>query len=204
MIEARFPTSLSKGASGGDSFDTRISTLPNGNEQRVAKRSTALGRWTISFNNRDKALFQQLRNFLLAVKGMREAFRFKDPLDYESDTQQSCSPATGNGSNKIFQLQKSYTVDSPLTAYVRTVTKPVADTVRVFDNGTEVFSPATWSVDTTTGIVTFVTAPINTHTVKATYEFDKIVRFGEDNRDSSIEAHNIYTWDQITIVEVPA
>lgn len=205
MIEARFPTSLSRGASGGDSFDNRITGLPGGTEQRIGKRSIALGRWSMSFNNRDKTAFQELRNFFLAVGGMLNAFRFKDPLDYESDTAapgQSCSPATGDGANKLFQLQKSYTVTSPLSPYVRTVTKPVSGTVRMYVNGVEVLSPGNWSVSTTTGIVTFVAAPTGGHTVKATYEFDKIVRFAEDMRDSSIDAYNIYTWSQISVQEV--
>lgn len=204
MIEARFPVNVSRGASGGDSFDNRVVPLPSGGESRVQKRSLALGRWVISFTNRDRTLFQELRNFFLAVIGVLYSFRFKDWQDFESDTEQSCNPATGTGALLTFQLQKTYTVTSPLTAYVRTVTKPVSGTVRMYVNGSEVLSPGNWSVSTTTGVVTFVVAPTNTHTVKATFEFDKICRFGEDQRDSSIDFHNVYTWDQITIVEVPA
>jgi uncharacterized protein (TIGR02217 family) len=202
MIEIRFPISVSKGASGGDFFDERISILPSGHEQRVKKRALALGRWTISFNNRDKTLFQQLRNFFLAMGGQHHAFRVQDAQDYESDSEQSCSPATGNGAITAFQLQKTYTIASPATAYVRTIDKPVSGTVRMFVNGTEALSG--WTVNTTTGIVTFSVAPTAGHTVKATYEFDKIGRFAENGRESSIDAHNIYTWDQITIIEVPA
>lgn len=203
MIEIQFPTELSRGALGGDAFDTQVAPLPNANEKRNARRSVAMGQWSIAFNNRDKTKFQALRNFFLAVKGQHESFRFQDRQDYESDTQQDCSPATGNGSNTVFQLQKSYTIASPATAYVRTVTKPVAGTVRMYVNGVEVLSPGNWSVDTATGIVTFVVAPTSTHTVKATYEFDKVVRFGSDVRESSIEAFGIYTWSDIQLVEVP-
>ncbi len=203
MIESRFPVELSRGAQGGDTWNTTIGALPNGNENRNARRSVVLGRWTISFRNRDKTFFQSLRNFFLAVKGAYSSFRWKDWEDYESDTQQDCSPATGNGVNLVFQLQKSYTVTAPLTAYVRTITKPVSGTVRMYVNGAEVLSPGNWSVNTATGVVTFVVAPINTHTVKATFEFDKVVRFGTDARDSSIDYHNVHTWDQIEVQEVP-
>jgi uncharacterized protein (TIGR02217 family) len=201
MVEIQFPTDLSRGAQGGDTWDTQIAALPNGNEQRNARRALSLGSWVVAFNNRDKAKFQQIRNFFLATKGPLHAFRFKDWLDYESDEQQSCSPATGNGSNKDFQLQKSYTVPAPLTAYIRTITKPVSGTVRVYVNGVEVV--AGWSVNTATGVVSFVIAPTAGHTVKATYEFDKVVRFEDDEADSSIEMYNIYTWNQINLREVP-
>ena len=202
MIEARFPDSVSRGATGGDSFLTQVSTLPNGNEQRVARRSTALGRWTISFANRDKTLFQSLRNWFLAVKGQFSSFRYKDWEDFESDIQQSCSPALGTGAVVAFQLIKTYTVSAPLTSYVRTITKPVSGTVSVYDNGVLV-NPVNYAVSTTTGIVTFGVAPIAGHTIKATYEFDKVVRLDRDERESSIEHSNLYTWDQISLVEVP-
>jgi uncharacterized protein (TIGR02217 family) len=209
MIEIRFPVELSRGAMGGDTFDTQIAPLPNGNEKRNARRSVTLGAWSVAFNNRDKTKFQELRNFFLAMGGAFESFRFKDWQDYESDTEQDCSPATGDGANLVFQLQKSYAISSPATAYVRTVTKPVSGSLSVYVNGALKVEGANpggdYTVNYATGVVTFNTgkAPPNTHTVKATYEFDKVVRFAMDERESQIVSHNVYTWDQIQLQEVP-
>jgi len=68
-------------------------------------------------------------------------------------------------------------------------------------NGTPLAS-SEYTLDATTGIITFNVAPPNGHTVKATYEFYKVVRFGEDQRDSTITSFEQFQWDQISLVEV--
>jgi uncharacterized protein (TIGR02217 family) len=50
--------------------------------------------------------------------------------------------------------------------------------VRIGVNGVEQTSG--WTVDTTTGIVTFSVAPTNTHPVTAGFEFEVPVRFDTD------------------------
>jgi uncharacterized protein (TIGR02217 family) len=57
---------------------------------------------------------------------------------------------------------------------VRTITKPVAGTVKVYLDGVEQLWG--WSVDTTTGVVTFGTAPAMGVEVTADCEFDVPVR----------------------------
>ncbi len=58
---------------------------------------------------------------------------------------------------------------------IRTITKPVAGTVQVYLDGVE--QPSGWSVDTTTGLVTFGVPPTLGVEVTAGFEFDVPVRF---------------------------
>ena len=59
-----------------------------------------------------------------------------------------------------------------------------------------------WSVNTTTGIITFTTAPGNGVAVSADYEFDVPVRFDTDRMAITIEQINLHQWSGIPILEI--
>ena len=59
-----------------------------------------------------------------------------------------------------------------------------------------------WSVDTTTGLVTFSTAPAMGVEVTADFEFDVPVRFDTDHMAVTIETYRLHAWQQIPIVEL--
>jgi uncharacterized protein (TIGR02217 family) len=83
---------------------------------------------------------------------------------------------------------------------VRTITKPVAGTVRVYLDDIERASG--WSVDTTTGLVTFSTAPALGVEVTADFEFDVPARFDTDHMAVTVESYRLHAWQQIPIVEL--
>ena len=85
---------------------------------------------------------------------------------------------------------------------VRTITKPVAGTVKVYLDGVEQLSG--WSVDATTGLVTFSTAPASDVEITADFEFDVPVRFDTDHMAVTIESFKLHHWQQIPIVELRA
>ena len=72
----------------------------------------------------------------------------EDWTDYQATGQLI---GTGDDAETQFQLVKRYPSGSVVE--VRTITKPVAGTVRIYLDGVEQLSG--WSVDVTTGIVTF-------------------------------------------------
>lgn len=207
VVDAVFPPEISAGALGGDTFSTDVVILKrSGKRVRNAGRQNALGVWTVAHITKDEVKFRELVSFYLAVKGMWLAFLWKDFQDYTGWGQQNCSPATGNGSNTIFQLQKTYTVPSPLTSYVRTVKKPKNGTVKIYKAGVLQTETTHYTVNYSTGVVTFVTAPANGNTIKAEYEYYKITIFGSDRRESTVEQEagdmGIFNWDNIQIEEV--
>jgi uncharacterized protein (TIGR02217 family) len=83
---------------------------------------------------------------------------------------------------------------------VRTIAKPVVGTVKVYLDGIEQASG--WSVDTTTGLVTFSTTPALGVEVTADFEFDVPARFDTDHMGVTIETYRLHAWQQIPIVEV--
>jgi uncharacterized protein (TIGR02217 family) len=76
----------------------------------------------------------------------------------------------------------------------------VAGTVKVYLEGIEQLSG--WSVDTTTGLVTFGTPPAPDVEVTVDFEFDVPVRFDTDHMAVTIESYRLHNWQQIPIVEL--
>jgi uncharacterized protein (TIGR02217 family) len=130
-----------------------------------------------------------------ARKGKVYGFRFEDWTDYKAAGQRI---GTGDGAIKSFQVVKRYPSGSVVE--VRTITKPVAGTVRIFEDGVEQL--AGWSVDVTTGIVTFTTAPAAGAAITADFELDAPVRFDTDHMAVTIENFRLHRWQQIPIVEL--
>ena len=90
--------------------------------------------------------------------------------------------------------------ESGAQAWVRRIVKPVAGTVRVARGGVEAASG--WSVDATTGVVTFAAAPGAGVLVTAGFEFDVPVRFDTDRLDVTWDLDRLGSIASIPLVEV--
>jgi uncharacterized protein (TIGR02217 family) len=142
-----------------------------------------------------QAQIDELIAFFRARRGKAYGFRFKDWTDYKTTGQLL---GTGDDTKTQFQLVKHYPSGSVIE--VRTIGKPVAGTVKVYLDGAEQLSG--WSIDTTTGIVTFGTPPTLGVEVTADFEFDVPVRFDTDHMAVTIESYRLHGWQQIPIVEL--
>jgi uncharacterized protein (TIGR02217 family) len=166
-----------------------------GHEQRNVDWAEARGRWDVASGLKNQAQLDELIAFFRARKGKANGFRFKDWTDYRATGQLI---DTGDGAIKSFQLVNRYPSGSVIE--VRTMTKPVAGTVRVYKDDVEEL--AGWSLDTTTGVVTFATAPAAGVTITAESELDVPVRFDTDHMAVTIESFHLHRCQQIPIVEL--
>jgi uncharacterized protein (TIGR02217 family) len=78
--------------------------------------------------------------------------------------------------------------------------KPVAGTVRVARGGVEAMSG--WTVDATTGVITFAAAPGTDVLITAGFEFDVPVRFDSDRLDVTWDLDRLGSIASIPLVEV--
>lgn len=176
------------GSEGGPSFRTIVTELPGGGEQRVNRWSTPRRRFNIGYAIRSQRDLYRVYEFFMLRGGAANGFRLKDWVDYASTAYGTThlpndsavasddqGIGTGDGSEVDFQLTKTYT-DGSYT-HTRTIEKPVSGTVVVEVNGVAQTEGSDYTVDYTTGIVTFGTAPTAGHAVKAGFEFDVPVRF---------------------------
>jgi uncharacterized protein (TIGR02217 family) len=97
-----------------------------------------------------------------------------------------------------FQLIKRYPSGSAVE--MRTIVKPVTGAVHIYLDSVEQL--ADWSVDATTGLITFTTPPAQDVDVTVDFEFDVPVRFDTDHMAVTIETYKLHRWQQIPIVEL--
>lgn len=203
--EIRFPDSISRGSSGGPRRRTDIVTLRSGFEERNAIWADSRREYDAGLGIRNINDLHTVLEFFEARLGRLYGFRWKDWADYKScPPNQNTSESdqligTGDGTTVDFQITKTYS--SGPTAYVRDIKKIVNGTVSVEINGSLV-NPADYTVDNNTGIITFNTAPTNTHDIRAGYEFDVPVRFTNDHIDISVDLFSAGQVPQVNVIEV--
>ena len=204
--DVRFPADLSFGSAGGPERRTEIVTLANGFEERNTPWSASRHRYDAGLGVRSLDDLELLIAFFEARQGQLFGFRWKDWSDYKScpaSAEITCIDqpiGTGDGTATVFQLQKTY--QSGSQGYVREIKKPVAGTMHVGLDGVDQVEGTDYVIDTTTGLVTFVTAPAPGVAVTAGFEFDVPVRFDTDRILISVASFQAGDVPSVPVVEV--
>lgn len=212
--DVRFPVGISYGSRGGPSFSTSIIKVDSGSEERVARWSTPHYLYDAAYGVKARDTMVELIAFYNARMGPANSFRYKDFADFAS-TANGRAPTAGEPSltavattdqqlgigddtTTNFQLIKRYT--SGATTQLRTITKPVGGTVLVSLD--DVNQGSGWTVNLITGVVTFTTAPTAGVVVKAGYEFDVPVRFGDSIDEGGLQS-SVDSFDETSVPSVP-
>lgn len=202
--EIRFPDNISRGARGGPERRTQIVELASGDEERNASWANSRRRYDAAYGIRRADDLAAVVAFFEARNGRLYGFRWKDWGDYKSCLPSGTPSATdqaigtGDGATASFQLVKAYT--SGAQTWTRAITKPVTGTITVALNGNTQASG--WSVDATTGLITFATAPASGVIVSAGFEFDVPVRFDTDQLDVTHDIERLGSITSIPLIEV--
>ncbi len=196
FIETRFPSDIAYGSTGGPEYSTDVVITQGGYEQRNSNWSQARARYNVAHGVKTQAQLDMLIAFFRARKGRADGFRFKDWTDFQATAQ---AIGTGNGVATAFQLRKDYNNGSVTES--RTITKPVTGTLSVYVDGV-LQSGGSYSVNTTTGLVTLSSAPANGTAITATFEFDVPVRFDTDRLSVTLDTYGSHSWQDIPLVEV--
>lgn len=197
----QLPVQVERGAQGGPSFKTTILELSSGYEKRNIDWQRVRGEWDLAYGIDTKEDHEEVLAFFYARQGKAHSFRFKDWGDFTigddaNDTPQEIATADGVGTQ--FQIVRRY-ADAGAT-FDREITRPVDTTVRVFVNTVEQLSG--WSVDVSTGVVTFTVAPTLDDTIEVICEFDVPVRFDIDHLDIRSFTSDAISFPSVPIVEV--
>jgi len=180
--EIQFPTAIAFHSSGGPERKTEIVTLGSGFEERNGVWANSRRHYDVGYGVKTLDDLHAVTAFFEARLGRLYGFRFKDFADFKSRApNEAVTPldqgiGTGDGTATQFQLIKTYTFGP--SSWVRTIDKPVSGTVRVAIAGVEQTSGI--SIDITTGLIAFDSAPATGAAVTAGYEFDTLVRFDTD------------------------
>lgn len=222
FVEDRFPLDIAWGATGGPEWFTVVASTASGFEQRNINWENARGRWTVAHELKTHEQLDDLIAFFRAVRGKAVGFRFRDWTDFSTDMpntvgsaaqladpdglppQGSMTPhqfATGNLSTD-YQLYKTYVLAESGEQYSRPITKPVDGAVRIYVEGVLQTEGVDYTLDYTTGIVSF-TDPIPYDDV-ITWDglFDVPVRFDADHMPVSMSYFESNDWTGIPVVEL--
>lgn len=204
--DVRFPTGISRGASGGPERRTEIVTLGSGHEERNQRWADSRRRYDAGYGVRGVDDLYAVIAFFEERRGRLHAFRWKDwsdckscpPLQMPAPTDQVIG--TGDGTATVFQLRKAY--GTGFAPWTREIAKPVAGTARVALDGVEQVDGSDFTVDTATGVVSFASAPGSGVQVSAGFEFDVPARFDTDRLAVSLAHFSHGDIPDIPIVEV--
>jgi uncharacterized protein (TIGR02217 family) len=199
----RFPTSIARGRTGGPERRTDVVLTASGREHRNSRWADSRRKYNIGYGVKSLADIEQVIAFFEERRGRLHAFRFKDHTDFKSCTAGTAPSATdqvigtGNSSKAAFQLTKTYGTGA--RKYARDITAPVAGTVLAAINGV---STTAFTVDFTSGVITFATAPAAAANVTAGFEFDVPVRFDTDELAINLTHFEAGEVPDIPLIEV--
>jgi uncharacterized protein (TIGR02217 family) len=202
--EVRFPTAIALGATGGPERLTEIVTLGSGHEERNSRWADSRRRYNAGYGVRSLDDLAAAIAFFEERRGRLYGFRWYDRMDSRSSGPGVAVAATdqalgeGDGEAVAFQLAKTY--GATFAPYRREIRKPVAGTVRIALDGVE--ATTGWSIDTTTGLVTFAEAPADGAILTAGFEFDVPVRFDNDRLDVNLTTFAAGEIPAIQLVEI--
>ncbi|MEM7520719.1 MAG: DUF2460 domain-containing protein [Pseudomonadota bacterium] len=204
--EVRFPSSLSFGATGGPQRRTDVVTLANGFEERNTPWAHSRRSYDAGAGLRSLDDLELVIGFFEARMGQMHGFRWKDWADFKS-CRAGEAPAfddqaigAGDGSTTDWQISKTYI--SGGQSYSRPIKKPVAGSVKVGLDGAELIAGAEYTVDVSTGTISFTQAPAANAVIFAGYEFDVPVRFDTDQIFASVETFQAGQVPSVPVIEV--
>lgn len=182
-INTRLSDHVEIGAVRIEEQEVEISRTDGGNEVRNTRWSQPLLRFEIAFptSQRDDSVYLEVRNAYRAAMGMLHSFKFRDWSDYQATDAEF---AVSDGVTTTYQLSKPYTFGSE--TFTRNIQNPVSP-VALKADGVTISSG--YSVDYSTGIVTFTSVPADLAVLTWTGEFDIPVRFDSPLQSVGLATH---------------
>ncbi len=188
-------------------YDATVQKSFNGKENRIANWTRPLstyllqardfipGDTTTSYGD-----YLNFRNFWLCVaQGESNGFRFRFSGDCTLTNELI---GTGDAAQHTFQIIKTYSFDAQ--TYVRNIYKPVTyggNVIKVYLNG--VLQLSGYTVDATTGLVSFVTAPGAGVLITITCIYDVPVRSGQRELPMTYDMdYGVVGLDDFTLYEI--
>lgn len=201
----RLPTTIDYRSEMGPGYGSFVVPLDSKQDGVSSVKDKPRRKYSFELENKGFDSGYELARFFMCRRGSARSFRLKDHRDFTTASDHIGEPdyddvtiGTGDGSQCLFQLKKEY---NPGTSYEseRDIYLPVAGTVRVGVNGSEVTTG--WTVSATSGKVVFTTPPTNTHVVTAGCEFDTPARFSKEAGEAFNLAFGEPTVDAVGYVD---
>lgn len=184
-------------------FQTRIQRAASGRELRALDYPYPLWQFTLSFaflrDNPDAGLdeLRTLLGFYLASQGAHGTFLFKDPSDQSTADQ---FLGIGNSSRYTFQLQRTIGSSLPGGGFAEPIVAPNIVDAIYFDGTIQ--NSASYSVDPSTGLVSFVIPPATGLVITTDFSFWFRCRFTDDSYQFENFMYRLWQLKKLTFITV--
>jgi uncharacterized protein (TIGR02217 family) len=206
--EILFPLDIAMKSAGGPQRRTDVVMLGSGAEERNARWAHSRRRYDAGYGIKTFEALSQVVAFFEERRGRLCGFRWRDRLDHSSAapghaiTSSDQVVGIGDGVTSTFALSKTYgAIHLP---YRRPIAKPVPDSVRIAVAEHELEEGTDFTVDTTSGTVTFRAnhIPAGGEPITAGFLFDVPVRFDTDYLETDLSAFAAGAIPKIPLVEI--
>ena len=206
--EILFPLDIALKSAGGPERRTDVVVLGSGREERNARWAHSRRRYDAGYGVKTFDALSQAVAFFEERRGRLYGFRWRDRLDHGSAASGAAVAATdqtigvGDGATATFQLVKTY--GGVYAPYQRAIVKPVTGSVLVAVDGVAAVEGTAFTLDATTGLVTFLAGhiPASGSTVTAGFLFDVPVRFDTDYLEVDLSAFAAGAIPKIPLIEI--
>lgn len=203
----RLPEWIERGSGFEPTFRNVIQEAISGNEQRFAQWTKCRGvgnlSWGLQNSSDPMGDFRAILAMFRAHFGSLYPFRFRDWSDYQAVNSVF---GTGNASITSFQLSMTYDPQAILLGsagtyfYVRDITLPTGTVV--IKKANVIQTPGTAYTISSSGLVTFATAPASGAQLTWSGEFDVPVRFDSDSLPVVLNEADLTSIRAIPVKEV--
>jgi len=197
MTEPVFPTLAGLGWSvkRAPVWKTRTQQAISGKETRLADWSYPAWRWELTFDflraDPVAAEFQALAGFFNARQGAFGTFLY---IDADDNAVTGQAIGTGDGATASFQLVRAF------GGFIEPVLAP--NVVSAVTLAGVAQAPSAYSVDSTTGLLTFTVAPVSGAAVAADFTYWFRCRFAEDTLDFEKFMATLYRAQKLAFVSL--
>jgi len=206
--EILFPLDIALKSAGGPERRTDVVVLGSGREERNARWAHSRRRYDAGYGVKTFDALSQVVAFFEERRGRLYGFRWRDRLDHASAAAGTAVSATdqvigvGDGATATFQLAKTY--GSVYAPYQRAIVKPVSGSVLVAVDSVAAVEATAYSLDETTGLVTFLAGhiPASGSSITAGFLFDVPVRFDSDYLEVDLSAFAAGAIPKIPLIEI--
>jgi uncharacterized protein (TIGR02217 family) len=192
--EIRLDVKHAYGATGGTQYNSLVVKAPSKFEQRFQLSEGGYYEGSIDFKDKTRTQMEELDRFFRGRRGIVYGFRFKNWDDYTAEDEDVVAVDGMHG-----LLYKNYA--DVVNPEQKRIWKPVAGTVTLKRNGVAWASGGNWTLDTTTGELTY-NADQTGQDITWSGEFDLPVRFDMKGLNTNQTNFNLWDLDSVDIVEL--
>lgn len=207
-LDVLFPETISAGCRVVPMFNNSVVRGQSGKRDVQINWDAPLRKLDVGHVVKDRSTLAAFLDFWITVRGTAYSFKVWDPTDYEAGVEYQNDVVTyigsivigaGDGIKTDFQMYKYYGVG--VNQQSRKITKPVDGTVKVYVDDIEKVEDTDYTIDYTTGVISFMSPVGDTLDVSWAGHFYIEASFESAEPVIQLDSPQVGEWNSIVIME---